>query len=711
MAQTLDNRPWAPHPIPKWVIKEFIRRQNDIGLDYIQNVTWGDKGDGKGTWKDYKGPMVPWVRFFSNGTGVSVNSPIGIPRDGFVMFQGEGFEKSYGITDNKGILGYDSNGKPHTLDVSNDGNTVSFPSATLKKISDKRVVQKFLPPPGIVSVDAVLQKERIRKITVNWKCYGFAQLEYLTPYFLTPKISAFIEFGWNHFNPTSLLDLRTTNLNNLNELFTEKGFLLYNENIRNSYGLYDVTMGVVSGFDFSTQDGFTYDCKTEILSKHANYSGVQFNNATKVSSCDQAQESTIVQTNFASYLEKRLTKIPNCISKVKPTTGETGLNFMEALDEEESDPKKFTPKVGFYDNKPEDRFFVGRKTEYGDTDLMKGKASYDWDNSDQKDIWVTFGFIVELLNVFFTQKMQMSNNDKPYKFYEIETKDVVIGAHPNLISTDTGVLLIPNSTAPKFNSGFYYPLGDPDNNDYQKQNADVGNCFLSYKKENITAKTFDDKKNDDIFKNVNRPLFKVFRTGKSPGIISKEPIQTEGLAGYFKGIASQIGFGELAEVEKNAGKKIIMGVYRDDLDAIINRFRYRKPQQRKFSFPQWVKEPVSQKNAGYWGYLDDLYINKNLIIECAKNSDTAESFYNDLLNKISNAAGKFWDLAVIEDGDGSGKLKIIDKKFSEYESMQIYQFDVGAANRFIKSINFTAQLSNVAANQVISRCFFYQCFI
>ena len=409
--------------------------------------------------------------------------------------------------------------------------------------------------------------------------------------------------------------------------FTEKGFLLYNENIRNSYGLYDVTMGVVSGFDFNTQDGFTYDCKTEILSKHANYSGVQFNNATKVSSCDQAQESTIVQTNFASYLEKRLTKIPNCISKVN-TNGEIGLNFMEALDEEESDPKKFTPKVGFYDNKPEDRFFVGRKTEYGDTDLMKGKASYDWDNSDQKDIWVTFGFIVELLNVFFTQKMQMSNNDKPYKFYEIETKDVVIGAHPNLISTDAGVLLIPNSTAPKFNSGFYYPLGDPDNNDYQKQNADVGNCFLSYKKENITAKTFDDNKNDDIFKNVNRPLFKVFRTGKSPGIISKEPIQTEGLAGYFKGIASQIGFGELAEVEKNAGKKIIMGVYRDDLDAIINRFRYRKPQQRKFSFPQWVKEPVSQKNAGYWGYLDDLYINKNLI-----NNDDLKKFlhnYNDL---------------------------------------------------------------------------------
>lgn len=34
--------------------------------------------------------------------------------------------------------------------------------------------------------------------------------------------------------------------------------------------------------------------------------------------------------------------------------------------------------------------------------------------------------------------------------------------------------------------------------------------------------------------------------------------------------------------------------------------------------------------------------------------------------------------------------------------MKIYQFDVGASNSFIKSINFTSQLSNVAANQVIS---------
>ena len=83
-----------------------------------------------------------------------------------------------------------------------------------------------------------------------------------------------------------------------------------------------------------------------------------------------------------------------------------------------------------------------------------------------------------------------------------------------------------------------------------------------------------------------------------------------------------------------------------------------------------------------------------------KSADTVENFYNTLLQKINNAAGKIWDLAVIED---DSKLKIIDKKFVQYnDSIKVFQFDVGATNKFIKSISFNAQLSNVAANQIIA---------
>ena len=699
MAKTPDNRPWAPHPFPRWVIKEFVRRQNDIGLQYIDNstkTTWGDKGNGEGTWKDYKGPMVPWVRFFSNGNGTSVNNPQGITRDGFVMFQGEGFEKSYGIQDNKGILGYDAKGNPHTLNVSNNGNTVSFPSATFKGITTQRVVQKFLPPPGIVSVDAILQKERIRKVTINWKCYGFAQLEYLTPYFLTPKISAFVEFGWNHFNPASLLNLSSdlNNLNNLKELFTNSGSLLYDQNIRDSYGLYDVTMGIISGFDFSTQDGFTYDCKTEILSKHANYSGVQVNGATKVTSDNT---STSVQSSFSTYLEKRLTKIPNCIIG-------KGKNFMEPLDQDEikafnsPDPgTKFIKLKNFYNDKVEDRFFVGRKTEYGDEKIRENIAKYDWDNSDQKDIWVTFGFLIELANLFFTQLVDVKIKDNPpYKLYQIKTDEVIIGAHPNLISCDGSILLIPNALAPKFNAGIVFPTSNPEDNDYQKQTG-FGNPSIFSPVTPVKVSNYNDLKPYD------RTVSKVLKTGisvrsKSTNVVSVLGSETLSLN------VGDLNLGPFTQkVDTNVSVGIGGAVMRDDLDGIINRFRYKRQGRAKsFSFPQWTDEPDTKKEKGYWGYLNDLYINKNLIIECAKSADTVESFYNDLLNKISNAAGKFWDLAVIEDDQDSGFLRIVDKKFVQYNNMKIYQFDVGAANRFIKSINFTAQLSNVAANQTIA---------
>ena len=125
MATTPDNRPWAPHPIPSWIIKEFIRRQNDIGFEYPSSVTWGDNG----TWQNYKGPLTAWVRVFSNGTG-RVNEKSNYPiRNGFILQGGYGFDKTYGIPDNKSVLGYDSEGESHTLDLSDNGNLVSFPNS------------------------------------------------------------------------------------------------------------------------------------------------------------------------------------------------------------------------------------------------------------------------------------------------------------------------------------------------------------------------------------------------------------------------------------------------------------------------------------------------------------------------------------------------------------------------------------------------------
>jgi hypothetical protein len=699
MATTPDNRPWAPHPIPSWVIKEFIRRQNDIGFEYPVpvSINWDDNGN----WQNYKGPMTAWARVFSNGTGrVSDKSNFPI-RNGFILHGGDGFDKSYGAVNNRNVLGYDSEGVEHILDLSNDGNFVSFPNSLS---NENRTVQKFLPVPGITSIDAVIQKERIRKVTVNWRCYGFAQLEYMTPYFLSPKISAFVEFGWNHFNPSSLLDLRASNLDNLKELFTNSGSLLYSQNIRNSFGLYDVTMGIISGFDFTSQDGITYECKTEILSKHANYSGVLVNTAANVSS---EKNKSSVQSTFAEYLEKRLTKIPNCILQKK--------NFMDPLDDEETKAEKNStflsstfPFYKFDDGKyidwdnnkrPEDRFFMGRRLEFGDSERMEGMADYDWDRKDQKDIWVTMGFVVELANVFFNKQINIQLKDaKDYNLYEIDIDNVKIGAHPNLISCDGSILLIPNQKAPKYNLGAMFPTVDPTNNDYQKQKFGKGANLSLY---------FSEKLDTPFSSLYDNTLFRIFRTGYQAFNPTYESTQLQSFYDFNienSLVAKYSGKRSDAQIiEDKARQPILLHVFRDNLDGIINRFIYDNgPAQGTRSFPQWTNDTETGKPAGYWGYLKDLYVNKNILIECARSSETVEIFYNSLLGKINAAAAKIWELAVIEDSEDSGKLRIVDKKYVQYNKMKIYQFDVGASNNFIKNINFTAQLSNVAANQVIS---------
>jgi hypothetical protein len=733
MATTPDNRPWAPHPIPSWLIKEFTRRQKDIGFEYPatnNTVTWTENG----TWQNYKGPMTAWARLFSNGTGkISYNSR-SARRDGFALYGGQGFDDAFGFyknssgnISNQTILGYDSKGEPHTLDLTNDGNLVSFSN---KLINDQRTTQKYLPAPGIVSIDSVIQKERIRKVTINWKCYGFAQLEYMTPYFLTPKISMVVEFGWNHFNPESLLFLKDEgdNLEKLKELFLNKGYLLYDDNIKNSFGLYDVTMGYITGFDFSSQDGVTFDCKTEIMSKHANYSGVQVKNAANISS---DQNKSIIQSSFPEFLEKRLTKLPNCIEKKK--------SFRDPLDSEEekaargSDATFFFNRFPFYMDtsatpvaKPEDRIFIGRKREYEDSALMQEVKEYDWDAKDQKDVWVTMGFLVELANVFFEREISIKykDDDKKQKelfsLYNINIDDVKIGAHPNLISTDGNVLLIPNADSPKFNIGFSYPTTFPDDNDYQKQTDEVNPNIFRSNVTNFTVGKIKDLEPKD------RTIVKIFKTGKQAKIkkVDDKPVKENSFSDNETAgdAVSMFNFGDAKKIYegiKSYGAELIgteagqvissaksalppLSVYRDDLDGILNRFRYRSNKVKKgdFAFPQMTDDTNDTgTKAGHWGYLKDLYINKNVIIEVAKSADTVENFYNNLLNKISTSAANFWDFSVVEEGK---HLKIIDKKFINAKEMNIYQFDIGSSNTFIRSINFTAQLSNVAANQVLS---------
>lgn len=742
--EMLDNRPWIPHHIPSAVRKELYRRTIDQGFNYVKNVNMSGYSDGS-SWKNYRGPLTAWVRLTSNGTGTTKN-PAAIQsterREGFILYGGQGFYDAFGklnfknnTTYKSSILGYDTNGRPHYLDLgstsecpeTNPNTFTSNPQLIFGK--DSRPVPLFTPSPGIVSIEASMQKERIRKVSINWKCYSFAQLEYMMPYFLTPGISMVVEFGWNLFNINSLIDIK--NIPELKKLWID-GTSLYDRSIL-SNGLYDATFGSVVNFEFGTQDGITYDCKTEIYSKHRNYTGALLNDVSKES---KIQDETVTAPTFYEFCNQRLKSIEKCLEG-------DGKNFFESLTDDET--KKWANnnfnttelKKSFYNGQKENRIFIGRGRVSSDplsitktvtqilsnlggiggggglptknttyTTVSSNADKEDWDYSKPDDVWVTMDFIIELLNIFITLKTQViDDKNKNVLLNKINIDDVVIGAHPNLISTDASKILIPNSIAPKYNLGSQY-WKDPDNESHWQKNKYQAQTSLSKKNPDYVKFVPISGQEQSKIKPYDLKIYKVFKTGYGIDInsLDKSNFLKNALLEEVAKVAKLYGIDRTNPDNNNTPiePKLQIGTFRNNLDRIINRFKYQFDptlSPGSAAFPQLIPCPINNKKEYYWGYLKDLFVNVNVVLESAKNAKTAEEFLTSLLNVLSSASAGYWELAVIE---SEKDLKIIDKKFipnSVYENL--YQFDI-ASDSCIKSLSFNVNPSNIQMNQTIA---------
>lgn len=721
----LDNRAWVPHNIPFELRKELYRRKLDIGINFNNNITsWNSNND----WAKYAGPMTSWARVTSNGTGTKKGTNTETKREGFVLYGGDNFYDAFGKLDltepspyyapyTTNILGYDVYNNPHTLNFENN-------TRTNISLNDSKTTPILIPPPGIVSIETNIQKERVRKAVINWKCYSFAQLEYMTPYFLTPGISMIVEFGWNHFNLESILNLIDTA--ELRNLFQD-GAPLYDK-ILKSNGMYDVTFGIVANFEFSSQDGITYDCRTEVYSKHRNHTGALMNQAPKVSSItdNKNTESILTRPSLAEFCTQRLKKITTCLEG-------KGKNFFDKLSD--SDDKYSNTKLikEFYNGKPEDRIFIGRNRVNTDPfkKVFDEPSEVDWDHGDTDDIWVTMGFFVELINLFVTQEIQFKKTDKTdenYKLYKIDINDTIIGGHKNLISADGDVLLIPNKVAPKFNIGDSFWV-----NDYKKEiktvtktpvygnfrlNPNTGIASGMYSPQlhtKITEEVSIETGIDTISMMIDT-LFKknVFQSQKHEDYQNTPSLSTILKSKEDKIILSTFKTGYYSTTTNEDGSEVASRstVFREDLDFYINRFRNRDYSNSEvvsvlggdFAFPQPIPYNLPGNDTKIhepyrWGYLKDLFININEIINAAASSEKFEDFILKILNRISGAAGGFWEFALIEDDN---MLKIIDKKFiSKKVFLNVFQIDIDS-DSFVKSVTFSANPSNAQMHQVIA---------
>lgn len=665
--------PWEPCNIPIEIQGELNRRKINRSFKY-------DGWDAStGDWSKYRGPMSPWVRFCSNGAGMpgqnqsildilieEGTSTEYYDKQGFVLFGGKDFYSGYGFNKTEqgsnsygSVIGYMPNGDPHIID--NDLNTSDYPI--------------HVPPPEIEKIEITIQKELYRRAKIDWVCFSKKQLEYMTPYFLVPGLTCILEWGWNLFNPKSLIDLNdTTRLKKYND----NPYPLYTNHIISSNGNYDVLFGRITQFDWSA-DGNKFKCTTEITSQDRLYSGLVVDAKSEFRNKDAEENKKI--TPFED--------LKNFINKTLPIFKEVRSGIPPILNDIVSYIKDHHP-----DNWEEYVYgvFYGR-----DADVLKNKinnvneysSDQDFDRpAGSKDLWVNLGLVMECINKHH-DKLETPNRNQ---IFRVDIDDVVISGHPNLISCDGTILLIPNAKAPKYFCGEY-----------------------GFKNPPGSDKPLRDVTDFDILKNCTEPI--------NGSAISRKKA-TE---------ADKSGVGNVSDYRLKSICLQDNGSYRDDIDALINRVRYssfditynrggRKDSttsKSRFSFP-FIDDKIIGKhkyNKKYNGLLRDLYVNVEYLRLLI--SDDSISTYTQLIERlmidVSKSAGEFWDFRLVsgtgswrnsddeDDSDKPATMKIVDYKFFNTQNVNepVYTFDYSDSDSLLLGLGFKPTLSNAQAIRTI----------
>lgn len=496
--------PFEIQPIPKYIRDELERRERDIGVKYIANTVanWNDDGD----WNTYKGPMRCWVRVCSNGIGDEKYGS----KEGFVMGGANGFYKDYGVSANdynktETVLGYTPSGVPHVIEGENTQQSTA--------------ISKHVPPPGIISVDAVMQKSMYRQVTIKWKCYSKDHLDYMTPYFMSPGVSMFIEWGWNHYNPKSLLNLmdvgqpakmkdsvddktpgptgdpddpRKSEGKGLLGIYTDP--LQQQLVVEDGKGLYDLTCGIITSFEYSLQQDGSYDCTTEVKSNSFIYSGVQTRSNALASTSpadNKGNKKPEPVKTLKDYIENEFKSLPKTVL--------TGLNSKNPL----------FPIPGWPG--PETRVFIPRNLDTSNDPRTKidNVTKYSFDSGASDEFWITMGLFVDIINKFC-----MAESPKPgATFNQIDIKSSWIGGHKNIISTDGKVLLIPNSQAPNI-SPSVEDRGKSKNYSTPPTQQDGSNTGTSSEADKTMQSIFNSTARQDLNEIIN--YFRINHGGMNP---------------------------------------------------------------------------------------------------------------------------------------------------------------------------------------------------
>lgn len=758
---------WEAQNIPWQLVRELRRRSNNTNLG--QNANVNTVINFQNEHATYRGPMTAWVRAFSNGTG-QIGSPVvpvskylfkndQLPKyEGFLLQGGAGFNEAYGykrqgnvLVEDKAIIGYEANGNPHYIDTKY--RTPTYTDAgphcpTGQKFPQNSVVSSVLPPPGIVSVNVKTNKDMMSNATIQWKCYSLAQLEYMMPFWLSPKINVFLEFGWNLFNIDSLVDL--SKKDECYKLIVRPELAL--ERYYKSFGNYGLVTGIISKYNFSTEDGFVYNCTTELISRQAMYAGFRADNPTITDKDDGSSvEYVNLKEFFSNYLqftkqivEDRANFINYILANAEKLKKKVDKNAKEEkktvaqAQQTGLPPAAATASTKFYDGKPENRIFMGRyQNVYKGSKIPKEKkAAPSAGQLDAQRSLANFaGGLGGGIRPYTPPPVAPEPSVSPTISYGSITEGRFQGK--NVIS------FADKST------DFDYEDGSNDEVWYQLDFVfELINLFCSEKSTKNNKIDISDIivcSHPNIIscdKNVliPNPIAPKINIGRTPSIHGQRVSDgyLENLDRnqnlfidqfYWKNFDTDINTGLQKQAQKaqnkidpecivpDDGSSTIwkaalkarntfktLGSVRDNLDVVVNKLYYDIiPNSPSAAFP-FNKEVTSQNRKYqpyYYGYLKHIYISKSKLIEIGKDTElkTLEQIVNKILNIINESVDNFWNLQTVKSDVGG--LSIIDKNLKLPRKSPIYKFDLGSTSNVIKKIDFNVNMTNEQVNQVL----------
>jgi len=701
------ERPWEAGPFEKWVIDELDYRKNSLST--------GIQGQFKGDLPQYAGPRKAWVRVFSNGMVEYDNPNLISDNDnewGLAFVSGDGFFNRYGIDGkvpygvSKQMYGYNCKLQPKYIESSTRPN---------------------IPDPGIISIETEIQKSWFAKAKINWVCHSVEQLKAITPYFLTPLQTVIVEFGWNTFDQRSLINL--SDFTQIVDIW-DNHYNRYSEYVPKSKGNYEFLIGQVVNFEYTINDNIITGM-TEVASRQLLYSGFRKDSQENIVNGKIINKDGNLNDKESEFRTKYKILVETFVNSVTATdnqgNSQSGLNedFAKILRSNDGYEKKYGSK---FENLP-DHIFSGRNKQ-----VINYTAERDFDANNKKGpdfTWITMDLLVDVLNGI---KNIGDVKDYSQYFFDLNIDDITIGAHDNLISTKKTVL-IPNANAPKLNSrlsGKLLKVALGNVKPKIQASAAIGTVSTIIGTAGA-ALPFTSQ----IYNELGGDVLDVNNNGTPNGNpVLDQSYDIYSPTGSFS-FKKNNNVGADCALAKTAG--FLGKLQRQNLDYILNvwgrpnkeipldkksfqdkRYLYDQPRPKQRPNNQNSRQhtaiPAIDQTFGgvrpnkdnlQRGYLKNIYINLNFLQSVLLDPDNKnlKEVYDVICRQINEASCNFWELTVVDAPDVNGKstLKIVDTKGPPDKNYthEIYKFEYMTNNSIIKKLNFTTNLSNAQANQII----------